>query len=311
MDRKIVITGGAGFIGSHITEMHKRLDDHIVVIDNLSTSKQIIPDDKVDFIHADLGLPEGDFLRDYLDVEKELSEADLVYHMASSVGVKHVDKDPKGSLRNSFNINNRLFPLFEHYSNRVIFASTSEVYGNTEEAKETDTLKIGSPDTLRWGYACGKLMSEFLLKTYNFPSTIVRFFNVTGKGQVSDHGMVLPTFIEKARLDEDIIVYGDGEQYRTFCDIRDAVEMLNILSSDEHIGEIYNIGNSNNTITITQLAEEVVATVGSDSKIVYRDYEKDFSKDFGEIYKRKPNTDKIDRYYKAKHTVEDIIKSML
>jgi UDP-glucose 4-epimerase len=311
MDRKIVITGGAGFIGSHITEMHKRLGDHIVVIDNLSTSKQIIPDDKVDFIHADLGLPEGDFLRDYLDVEKELSEADLVYHMASSVGVKHVDKDPKGSLRNSFNINNRLFPLFEHYSNRVIFASSSEVYGNTEEARETDTLKIGSPDTLRWGYACGKLMSEFLLKTYNFPSTIVRFFNVTGKGQVSDHGMVLPTFIEKALLDEDIIVYGDGEQYRTFCDIRDAVEMLNILSNDEHIGEIYNIGNSNNTITITQLAEEVVATVGSDSKIVYRNYEKDFSKDFGEIYKRKPNTDKIDRYYKAKHTVEDIIESML
>ena len=118
--------------------------------------------------------------------------------MASSVGVKHVDEHPKGSLRISFNINNNLFPLFEHYNSRVIFASSSEVYGDTEDAKETDTLKIGSPDTLRWGYACGKLMSEFLLKTYSFPSTIVRFFNVSGPGQLYNYGMVLPTFIKNA-----------------------------------------------------------------------------------------------------------------
>lgn len=307
MNRKIVITGGAGFIGSHIVEMHKILADDIVVIDNLSTSNQMKSYDQVDFIHADLSTP-GD---NFHEVEKALHGADIVYHMASSVGVKHVDKDPKGSLRNSFNINNNLFPLFERYNNRVIFASTSEVYGNTEEARETDTLKIGSPDTLRWGYACGKLMSEFLLKTYNFPSTIVRFFNVTGMGQISDHGMVLPTFIEKALRDEDVIVYGDGTQFRTFCDVRDAIKMLSIISSDKHIGEIYNIGNPSNTITMTQLAEKIIATVKSNSKIVYRGYEKDFSKDFGEIYKRKPNTDKIDRYYKAKYTVEDIITSMI
>lgn len=307
MNRKIVITGGAGFIGSHIVEMHKILADDIVVIDNLSTSNQMKSYDQVDFIHADLSTS-GD---NFHEVEKALHGADIVYHMASSVGVKHVDKDPKGSLRNSFNINNNLFPLFERYNNRVIFASTSEVYGNTEEARETDTLKIGSPDTLRWGYACGKLMSEFLLKTYNFPSTIVRFFNVTGMGQISDHGMVLPTFIEKALRDEDVIVYGDGTQFRTFCDVRDAIKMLSIISSDKHIGEIYNIGNPSNTITMTQLAEKIIATVKSNSKIVYRGYEKDFSKDFGEIYKRKPNTDKIDRYYKAKYTVEDIITSMI
>ena len=108
-----------------------------------------------------------------------------------------------------------------------------------------------------------------------------------------------------------MIVYGDGKQYRTFCDIRDAVKMLNILSDDEHIGEIYNIGNTDNTITITQLAEEVIATVGGDSRIVYRDYKKDFSKDFGEIYKRKPNTDKMNRYYRAKYTIREIIESFI
>ena len=308
MGRSIVITGGAGFIGSHLSEMHKALGDYVVVIDNLSTSNYSLEDPADVFVPFDL----SSMVEEDLElIGPILEEADLVYHLASSVGVKHVDDDPKDSLRNSFEINNNIFPLFEYYNNRVIFASTSEVYGNTEEAKETDTLKIGPPETLRWGYACGKLMSEFLLKTYDFPNTIARFFNVSGPRQLSEFGMVLPTFIKKAKRDEDIIVYGDGEQYRTFCDIRDAIEMLNILSDEEHIGEIYNIGNSNNTITMTPLAEEVVATIGSSSRIVYRDYKEDFSKEHGEIYKRKPNTDKMDQYYKSKYSIEDIIKSML
>jgi UDP-glucose 4-epimerase len=305
---KIVITGGAGFIGSHLSKMHKSLGDHVTIIDNLSTAGYSLDDPADVFIPCDLGVLDWD---DHGPEEEAFYEADLIYHMASSVGVKHVDKDPKGSLRNSFDINNRLFPLFEHYGSRVIFASTSEVYGETEEAKETDTLKIGSPDTLRWGYACGKLMSEFLLKAYSFPSTIVRFFNVSGPRQRSDYGMVLPTFIEKAKSNDDLIVYGDGKQYRTFCDIRDAVDMLYILTGDDHIGEIYNIGNPNNTITITQLAEEVVAIVGSDSQIIHRDYKEDFSDQHGEIYKRKPNTDKMNHYYKAKYSIEDIINSMV
>ena len=306
MDRKIVITGGTGFIGTHLAKMHKKLGDVVVVIDNLSTSTYDEKHPADIFVSFDLS-SESDMYK----LDTVFKESDIVYHLAGSVGVKYVDNDPKDALRNSFNINNNLFPLFEKYNNRVIFASTSEVYGNTEQARESDTLKIGPPDTLRWGYACGKLMSEFLLKTYSFPSTVVRFFNVTGPGQKSDFGMVLPTFIEKAKLGEDLIVYGDGQQYRTFCDIRDAVKMLNILSDDEHIGEIYNIGNTDNTITMTQLAEEVLATVGSDSRIVYRDYEKDISKDFGEIYKRKPNTDKMNQYYRAKYKIKEIVESFI
>ena len=306
-EMNVVITGGAGFIGSHLSKMHKLQNDHVVVIDNLSTSNYSLDDEADIFVPFDLSC-----MQDMYKIAPVFEEADLVYHLASSVGVKYVDKDPKDAIRNSFDINNNLFPLFEEYNNRVIFASSSEVYGNTEEAKETDTLKIGSPDTLRWGYACGKLMSEFLLKTYDFPSTVVRFFNVSGPRQRSDYGMVLPTFIERARQNRDLIVYGDGTQYRTFCDIRDAIEMLKILTeSDEHIDEVYNIGNANNVITMTQLAEEVIAAVGSSSKIIYRDYKRDFSKDHGEIYKRSPSTDKMDHYYKARYFVEDIIKSML
>ncbi|MAF36192.1 hypothetical protein CL622_03685 [archaeon] len=305
----IVITGGAGFIGSHLSSMHKALGDHVTVIDNLSTSNYSLDDLADEFISFDLGNTYADEWSVFSDA---LADADLVYHMASSVGVKHVDEDPKGSLRNSFNINNNLFPLFEHYNSRVIFASSSEVYGDTEDAKETDTLKIGSPDTLRWGYACGKLMSEFLLKTYSFPSTIVRFFNVTGPGQLHKYGMVLPTFIKNVKECKDIIVYGDGSQYRTFCDIRDAIKMLHILgNSSLAINEIYNIGNTENTITIHQLAKKVVELSGGKSRMILRPYENDFSDQFGEIFKRRPNTDKMDQFFKAVHSVDDIIESML
>lgn len=306
MDRKIVITGGCGFIGSNLTKLYLDRGDHVTIIDNFSTGEAFIKGHNRTIIPFDLGVNQ-----DTLIIERELAEADLVYHLASSVGVKYVDSDPQGTLRNSFNINNNMFPLFEKYNNRVVFASTSEVYGETEEAKETDTLKIGSPDTLRWGYACGKLMSEFLLKTYTFPSTIARFFNVTGRGQLSKHGMVLPTFVELAKQNKDIVVYGDGKQFRTFCDIRDAVHMLDTISDECHVGEIYNIGNSDNVMTITELAETVVNVTGSFSSIVYKKHSEEFSPDFGEIYKRKPNTDKIYKFYEPKHDVESIIRSML
>lgn len=302
---KVLITGGTGFIGSHLADMHQNRGDDVVIIDNLSTSHQGSSDRK-ELIRFNLGEAQ-----DMSIVEERLRWADLVYHMASSVGVKYVDRDPRGTLRNSFNINNALFPLFEKYTNRVVFASTSEVYGNTPEAHETDTLRIGSPDTLRWGYACGKLMSEFLLKTYDFPSTVVRFFNVTGPRQLSAHGMVLPTFIDRVTRGEDIVVYGDGKQYRSFCDIRDAVQMLDIVSGPDHVDEIYNIGNPNNTVTMTQLAEQVITAINKDIQIVYKSYDEAFSKDFGEIYERRPNIDKISKYYHPRFTIQDIIESMI
>jgi UDP-glucose 4-epimerase len=309
---KILITGGFGFIGSNLMKSYLHDGHEVIVIDDLSTaSKNFVSKvcaeecfnlKRLKFVKADLKSE---------NISHHLEESDIVYHLASSVGVKHVDENPKAAIRNSFDINNNLFWQFEDCNSRVLFASTSEVYGDTSSAKETDVLKIGSPDTLRWGYACGKLMSEFLLRTYEFPSTVVRLFNVTGSGQIGTHGMVLPTFIERAKQNEDIIIYGDGLQQRTFCDIRDAVDMLKILTDgDEHVDEIYNIGSPGNNITIKNLAEEVVATVGSDSNLLYRDYKEDFSNDHGEIYTRSPNTDKMDQYYKAKYSVEDIIASM-
>lgn len=306
MAKRILITGGGGFIGSHLSNLHISKHDHVTVVDNFSTGNNFTEGPNRVVLPLDLSV--GKYAQ---EIENVLSETDIVYHMAGSVGVKYVDQDPRGTLRNSFNINNNIFPMFEKYNNRVIFASTSEVYGNTVEAKETDILKIGSPDTLRWGYACAKLMSEFLLKTYTFPHTIVRFFNVTGAGQLSKYGMVLPTFVELAKQNKDIIVYGDGTQYRTFCDIRDAVNMLDILTGSDHVDEIYNIGNTDNTITIACLAEKIISIIGGSSQVVYREHKDDFSKEHGEIYKRKPNTAKMDQYYRAKYTIEEIIESFI
>ena len=307
----ILITGGCGFIGGHLSRFLLEKGHRITIIDNLSTSKVNIIDDlkklgDVEFYNMNLAsLTDED--RD--DLNYILRDTDLVYHMAGSVGVKYIDEDPKGTLQNSFQINNNLFPLFENWNTKVVYASTSEVYGDTQEAKETDVLHIGSPDKMRWGYACSKLMSEFLLKSYNFPSVIVRFFNVTGEGQLPDYGMVLPNFVDKAKRGEPLIVYGNGWQTRTFCDVRDAVEMLWILGADpKHNGEIYNIGNSENFMSINKLADLVIEKFGGTKE--YRDYEQDFSEDFDEIYERKPNTDKISQYYVCRYSTEDIIGSM-
>jgi UDP-glucose 4-epimerase len=306
MDTNVIITGGGGFIGSHLVDMYVRDQCNVTVIDNFSTGEHFVEGRNKTLLSCDLSTSQN-----MSEVEQALESADIVLHMAGSVGVKYIDNDPRGTLRNSFNINNNMFPLFEKYNNRVIFASTSEVYGETNEAHETDTLKIGSPDTLRWGYACGKLMSEFLLRTYNFPSTIVRFFNVTGHGQLSAYGMVLPTFVERAQQNVDIVVHGDGNQTRTFCDVRDAIQMIKLLTADQHIGEIYNIGNPANTLTIRELAELVINLSASSSRVVYKQYEDCFSHEFGEIYKRKPNIDKVSKYFKPIHTIENIINSML
>ena len=318
----IVITGGFGFIGSNLMSYYLKKGDNVTVIDNLSTSSnqhvssicsdQCFNTHKLKFISLDLSEEGSKTSNAWREFRECLSRSDVVYHLAGSVGVRYIDNDPRGTLQNTFKINNNMFPLFECNQCKVIFASTSEVYGDTNNAKETDKLSIGPPTTLRWGYACSKLMSEFLLRTYTFPSIVTRFFNVTGKGQLPDHGMVLPSFIQNAKEHTDIIIHGDGKQTRTFCDIRDAVEMLVLLAQDsDHIDQIYNIGNPNNTITIHDLATLVIEMTSSKSKIKFTSYQDSFSNEFGEIFHRKPDTEKIEKIYKSKYNIEDIINSMI
>ncbi|WP_408098573.1 NAD-dependent epimerase/dehydratase family protein [Peredibacter sp. HCB2-198] len=301
----ILITGGFGFIGSNLMKRYLSFGHSVSVIDDLSTAC-ISSYPGVEFFKIDLSRPSHSELA---VINSAIQKSDLIFHMASAVGVKVIDQDPQSAIRKNGLINHHLFPLFEKHQKKVIFASSSEVYGETEEARETDVLKIGSPDVLRWGYACGKLMGEFLLKTYTFPHVIARFFNVTGKGQKN---MVLPNFIERVKNNQDLTVYGNGLQYRSFCDIRDAVEMLVLLAeNDVHNGETYNIGNSLETYTMTELAQMVISISDKRSQIQYRPYGEEHSLQSQDILKRKPNTEKIQRYYQAKFTIKDTIHEML
>jgi len=304
---KILITGGAGFIGSSLSK--SLLDDghDVVLIDNFSTGEQsnIDPCIKCHNIHL------GD-TSDYSNIEAErlIQECDLVYHFAASIGVDLIQSNPNITLQNNINISNHLFPLFELYQKKVIFASTSEVYGETKFVSgsvETDKLEILSPYKIRGGYACSKLMSEFMIRSYTFPSTIVRFFNIVGPTQLPYYGHVVPRFVRSAKRGSDLIINGSGTQIRSFCDIRDAVDMLKILIDKKHDGEIYNIGNDKNKCTIKELADICIGTLESKSSIRY---EPTTHENFGEIFVRYPNTNKIKQYYECKYSLEDIFKNI-
>jgi len=294
----VLITGGAGFIGwnlyNHLRE-NKNIKD-IYLVDNYSTSNISTEKQKV--------INKLDISKYSEELENIIKEVDVIYHLAGSVGVKKIDSEYHSALMNSLNINNVIFPLCEKYQTKVIYASTSEVYGECDNAKETDNLTISSPEFGRGSYSCAKLMSEFIIKSYTFPSTIVRFFNVVGKGQVPDYGMVIPNFIKRAKNNEDLIIHNNGSQVRSYCDIRDAVIMLEMLLDNKHNNEIYNIGNADNIMSVRSLANMIVNNTKSNSMLVFKDTKKIFSKEFFDI-------NKFNKYYKAKYTLTEIIKELI
>jgi UDP-glucose 4-epimerase len=307
-----LILGGAGFIGQHLTKALFDLKERhvgVTVIDNLKTStKEGLEQFKEHknlyrFIEADLTtINDNEFL-------KIARKHDKIFHLAGSVGVENVDRDPSGTLFNNLALANKLIPLFQQLNRHVTFASTSEIYGEGP-FNEEDNASIGPSSKLRWGYASAKLTTEFMIRASNFPYTLVRFFNVVGPGQLGDYGMVLPRMVYAAKNNKDLIVYGDGKQVRSFCHVSDAVDALIKLSDTN--GELFNIGNDKPS-TIIELAERVIELSGSQSKIKLVPYEQAFSKQHGDIYRRVPDLTKIKQAigYDPKHTLDDIIKDML
>jgi UDP-glucose 4-epimerase len=304
-----MITGGSGFVGSSLSK--KLIDEghEVLVIDNFYTGrKENLKDLNIEVVELDLSEKSSIPI-----IDKLLENIDVCYHFAASIGVKLVQEKPKETFRNSTRINDNIFPLFEKHNTKVIFSSTSEVYGETlseSGSSEEDHLEIHPVQKPRGSYACSKLFSEFMLSSYTFPSVIIRFFNIVGPQQVGDYGHVLPKFINQAKNNEPLTVYGEGCQIRSYCDIRDAVEMLNILLDDEHNGEIYNIGNDYNVFSVKSLAENVINVIGSNSKIEYTPLSEAFSEKFEEIYVRFPNTSKINKYYKCKYSLINIITNI-
>lgn len=310
-----VISGGLGFIGGHLALELLREGHEVHVIDNLVTSSFSATDSQFTkyshfyFHDMDLADKNAKFLRQF---EEVLKKANYFFHFANPVGVAYIDKDPHQAISDMNRINQAILSVLVETKIKTFFSSSSEVYGNRVNATEDDELTIGSPKQLRWGYACGKLMMEFLLRSHRVPHITLRFFNVTGAGQSPAQGMVLPRFISAIKSNQDLLVYGDGSQVRAFCDVEDAIKMiLALIKKDEFDGGVYNIGNEKNVISIKALAEKVIALSGSKSKIVYKEFKSIYGSETGEILRRVPNTQKISSLYCPVIDIDTCIKKML
>lgn len=292
----ILVTGGAGFIGSHLVERLLADGNAVTVIDDFSTGN---PEN----LKAVASKPDLRIIESKISTCAELADlvasAKSVYHLAAAVGVELVVKSPIHTLETNLHETEVLLKAAAKNRTPLLLASTSEVYGKSEKPvfSENDDLLIGPPDRSRWGYACSKLMDEFLALAYaqekSLPVIITRLFNTVGPRQTGRYGMVLPRFITAAKRGEPLMVHGDGLQSRCFCFVKDTVEALVRLQncSDAH-GEVFNIG-STEEITILELAKLVVATLQSNSPIKTIPYDQAYTPGFEDMRRRKPSIEKL------------------
>jgi len=313
---KILITGGAGFIGSHLAE-RLLVDGHEVhVIDNLSTGRLENVEtfkDKPKF-----HLTVGSILNREL-MEKLVAGCDQVYHLAAAVGVKYIIENPLLSLKTNIVGTDNVLELCNKYKAKALITSTSEIYGKSEKVPfaEQDDRLLGSTHISRWGYSCSKAIDEFMALAFfrekKLPVVIVRCFNTVGPRQTGQYGMVLPKFIKAALLDQPIVVYGSGEQTRCFADVSDVVEaFIKLMNSSECAGEIFNVGTTE-SISIKDLAQKVKTMCNSKSRIEYMSYEDAFEEGFEDMMNRMTDLAKIKQYigYEPKYSLDDIISRMI
>ena len=297
---KILITGGAGFIGSHLAEAFLKKKNKVVVIDNLSTGSI----DNITHMKED---PNFSYHIDTI-MNKELmssliKECDVVYHLAAAVGVRYIIENTLESIETNIKGTEIVLELANNFGNKkVLLASTSEIYGKDRPGKrvfkETDDRLIGSTSISRWSYSCAKAMDEFLALAYwrekGLPVVIMRFFNTCGPRQTGRYGMVVPSFVKQALSGKAITIYGDGKQSRCFMDVRDCVSAIGLLSKNKDaIGKIFNIGNPKNDITINALAKKIKKATKSKSIVQHIPYEKAYEKGFEDMRHRKPDISRI------------------
>jgi len=293
---KFLITGGAGFIGSHLAARLLERGDHVVALDDLSTgSKKNI--EKFSR-HSQFTFIEGNML-DKSVLNQASQGVDGIFHLGAALGVKKILERPLESLITNLHGTETVLELAAGRKIKTFIASTSELYGKNPEQplREDSDRVIGSPLLVRWTYSEAKAIDESLAviygSTHGLPFVIGRFFNTVGPRQTGAYGMVLPAFVKSALLGAPIQVYGDGSQSRVFCHVDDAVEgMMRIFFDDRALGQAFNIGG-NGEVTISQLAEIVIAETGSGSKIEYAPYEKAYPKGFEDTMRRIPDTTKI------------------
>lgn len=309
---KILITGGAGFIGGHLTESLLRDGHQVSIIDNLSTGS-------LENLARVKGHPGLNLLIDDMiscpTFDELVKENDCIFHLAAAVGVELVVREPVRTIMTNVMGTERLLSVAAKYKKRCIVASTSEVYGKSskEVFSETDDLVIGVPKHSRWSYACSKLLDEFLLTAYyrnhDLPGTVVRFFNTVGPRQTGQYGMVFPRFVAAALAGKPLRVYGSGGQTRCFCHVFDTVRALKLLMNEKRsFGETYNIGTTY-SVSIHELAERIIQRLGSSSEIQMIPYEEAYEQGFEDMLHRAPNCKSIFDLcgWKAECSLEQII----
>ena len=306
---KYLITGGAGFIGSHLSEALVARGDSVIVVDNLSTGKnEVVP--SVEFIQGSIF--------DVKLMDSLVSKVDHVLHLAAAVGVFNIVNKPLDSLMTNIKGTEIMLELCDKYKKPILITSTSEVYGknNTVPLNEESDRVLGSPLKSRWSYSEAKAIDESMAYFYHqekgLEVRLIRLFNTVGPRQVGHYGMVVPRFVSAAVSGTALSVYGSGEQIRCFCHVSDAVRaLLLVMDSDKAIGEVFNVGN-NQQISIMELAKKVIAVTGSTSSIEMVAYEKAYPAGFEDMERRVPDISKIERVlgWKPQIGLEQIIKDI-
>jgi UDP-glucose 4-epimerase len=310
---QILVTGGAGFIGSHLVERLLRDGHRVAVIDDCSTGT--LANLQSVMAHPDLRVFQTK-VSQCPELEKIVARAAAVYHLAAAVGVELVVHSPIATIETNVRETEVLLAAAGRHSTPTLLASTSEVYGKSSKAgfDEEDDLIIGPPHLGRWSYACSKLMDEFLALAYahekGLPVVIARLFNTVGPRQTGRYGMVLPRFIAAAKRGEPLRVYGNGQQTRCFCYVSDTVEALvRLQNTPAARGEVFNVGSTEET-TIHALAQQVIRTLQSSSRIVFIPYDEAYAKGFQDMLRRRPIIEKLARItgFRPQTSLQQIIE---
>jgi UDP-glucose 4-epimerase len=313
---RILITGGAGFIGSHLADACITRGDQVFVLDDLSTGRrenvaQLANDPRFHLIVG--SVEDTDLLGDLA------GRCDVIFHLAAAVGVKLIVERPVRTIETNIRGTETVLAAAARERKRVLIASTSEVYGLSDQLpfREDGNLVMGATTKSRWSYACSKAIDEFLALAYHrekdLPAIIVRFFNTVGPRQVGRYGMVVPRLVDQALAGEPLTVYGDGRQSRCFGYVGDAVKsMLLLMDHPATPGEIFNVGTTEE-VSINHLAERILELTGSSSKIVHVAYEQAYEEGFEDMPRRVPDTSKAARVigFTPRTSLDDILRSVI
>ncbi len=312
----VLITGGAGFIGSHLVERLVGQGDEVVAVDNLSTGKL----GNIEKLRekADFSFVEGDIC-DVGLMESLAGECDVIYHLAAAVGVQLIADHPVRTIETNIGGTEIVLDVANKFGRKIFLASSSEIYGKNESVPfdEDDDIVLGSTKYSRWSYACGKAIDEFLgfafYQEYGLCVVIGRFFNTIGPRQSGQYGMVVPRFVQKALRDEPVSIYGSGQQSRCFCGVSDVVDaVIGLMNCEDAQGNVFNIG-SMEEITIEGLADKVIELTGSKSTKEYVSYEQAYGRPIEDMMRRIPSLERINNAigWKPKKKLTEILEEII